>query len=204
MCWFDSVHTGVLLTAPAMFSCAPMRLVKSGLPVLLVLVLLALAPCAAAMDVHHELAAADTDGHEHSDNDLCQWVQQHSSGSVDLGDPVFCAGNLVTHYPHPPQFVLFSHEFLFIGPSRAPSRKGSSRTYPTAFQDQASPIRGSPILPVSPWMCELIPEGKHCWGAWVMYSFSPNQRAYGPPCSFWGTLAKRKGRRRLNLPAQSG
>ena len=123
MYWFDSVRTGVLLTAPAMFSCAPIRLVMSGLSVLLVLVLLALAPFAAAMDVHHELAAADTDGHEHSDNDLCQWVQQHSSGSVDLGDPVFCAWNLVNHYQHPPQFVLLSRESISIGPSRAPPRR---------------------------------------------------------------------------------
>jgi hypothetical protein len=85
-----------------------------------VLLLLALAPFAVAQDVHHELAAADTDGHEHSDTDLCQWVQQHTSGSVDLGGPIFSAWELVSQYDHPPQSVLLSVECVSIGPSRAP------------------------------------------------------------------------------------
>jgi len=49
------------------------------------LVLLALAPFASALEIHHALAEADHDGHQHSDFDLCQWVQHHSAGSVDLG-----------------------------------------------------------------------------------------------------------------------
>ncbi len=50
----------------------------------LVLLLLAIAPFAVAQDVHHELAAADHDGHEHSDTDLCQWLQHHTAGSLDV------------------------------------------------------------------------------------------------------------------------
>lgn len=48
----------------------------------LVLLLLTLAPFAAALEVHHTLAAADHDGHEHSDFDLCQWVQHHTGQSM--------------------------------------------------------------------------------------------------------------------------
>src|SRR5262245_61558383 len=77
----------------------------------LVAVLFVLAPFAVAQDVHHELAAADTDGHEHSDHDLCQWVQQHTSGSVDLGGPIISAWELVHQYDIPPQSVLLSAEF---------------------------------------------------------------------------------------------
>lgn len=45
---------------------------------------LGLLPFAGALEVHHIFAEADHDGHEHSDFDLCQWVQAHGSGSVDL------------------------------------------------------------------------------------------------------------------------
>ena len=37
----------------------------SGIALLLVTLLLAMAPFAAALEIHHELAAADHDGHEH-------------------------------------------------------------------------------------------------------------------------------------------
>jgi hypothetical protein len=94
--------------------------VRAGLSVCLILLLLTLAPFAVAQDVHHELAAADIDGHEHSDNDLCQWVQHHTSGSIDLGGPVFSAWEIVSQYDHPPQSILLSVEFVSVGPSRAP------------------------------------------------------------------------------------
>ena len=56
--------------------------VHSVMSLVLVLILLALAPFAVALEVHHVLAAADHDGHEHSDFDLCQWVQHHTGQSV--------------------------------------------------------------------------------------------------------------------------
>ena len=63
-------------------------MLRTGLAVGLVLLHLAIAPFAVAQDVHHELAAADTDGHEHSDNDLCQWMQHHTSGSLVVAIPL--------------------------------------------------------------------------------------------------------------------
>jgi hypothetical protein len=93
---------------------------RATLSVWLVLLLLTLAPFAVAQDVHHELAAADTDGHEHSDHDLCQWVQHHSSGSVDLGGPILSAWELVSQYDVPPLSVLLSIEYASSTPSRAP------------------------------------------------------------------------------------
>ena len=93
---------------------------KSFLSAGLIVLLLALAPFAVAQDVHHELAAADTDGHEHSDTDLCQWVQHHTSGSIDLGAPVFSAWETVGQYEPPLPAVILSVDSVFLGPSRAP------------------------------------------------------------------------------------
>ena len=86
----------------------------------LVLLLLAIAPFAVAQDVHHELAAADHDGHEHSDTDLCQWVQHHTSGSLDVGAPLLTACELVKTFEFPADSVLLSFELSTPGPSRAP------------------------------------------------------------------------------------
>jgi len=88
----------------------------------LVLLLLAFAPFAVAQDVHHELAAADHDGHEHSDTDLCQWVQHHTGGSPDVGVPLFTAQELVALLELPADSVLLSFELSTPGPSRAPPR----------------------------------------------------------------------------------
>ena len=86
----------------------------------LVLLLLAIAPFAVAQDVHHELAAADHDGHEHSDTDLCQWVQHHTAGSLDVGAPLLTACELVNVLAFPADSVLLSFELSTPGPSRAP------------------------------------------------------------------------------------
>jgi len=95
---------------------------KAGFSAALVVLLLALAPFAVAQDVHHELAAADTDGHEHSDNDLCQWVQHHTAGSLDFDVPrlVFCA--FVLQQDLPADQPLLSVDLSSVGPSRAPPR----------------------------------------------------------------------------------
>jgi hypothetical protein len=88
----------------------------------LVLLLLAIAPFAVAQDVHHELAAADHDGHEHSDTDLCQWVQHHTAGSLDVGAHLLMAQELVDLLELPTDSVLLSFELSTPGPSRAPPR----------------------------------------------------------------------------------
>jgi hypothetical protein len=55
------------------------------------LLLVVIAPFSTALAVHHELAAADHDGHEHSETDLCQWVQYHTGQSL-VGDvPAVCS-----------------------------------------------------------------------------------------------------------------
>ena len=54
----------------------------------LVLVVLGMLPFAGALEIHHVFADMDHDGHDHSDFDLCQWVQQHTSGSLLLDAPV--------------------------------------------------------------------------------------------------------------------
>ena len=86
----------------------------------LMLLLLAIAPFAVAQDVHHELAAADHDGHEHSDTDLCQWVQHHTAGSLDIGAPLLTACELIDLLELPSDSVLLSFELPTPGPSRAP------------------------------------------------------------------------------------
>ena len=86
----------------------------------LVLFLLAIAPFAVAQDVHHELAAADHDGHEHSDTDLCQWVKHHTAGFLDIGAPLFTAQELVDLLELPADSVLLPFELSTPGPSRAP------------------------------------------------------------------------------------
>jgi hypothetical protein len=94
--------------------------VRGGLSLGLILLLLVLAPFAVAQDVHHELAAADTDGHEHSDTDLCQWVQHHTSGSLDLGGPIFAVWEAVGQSQIFAPSILLSAELSSVGPSRAP------------------------------------------------------------------------------------
>lgn len=95
---------------------------RANLSVGLIILLLALAPFAVAQDIHHELAAADTDGHEHSENDLCQWVQHHTAGSLDFDVPrlVFC--ELVRQQDLQADPLLLSADLSSVGPSRAPPR----------------------------------------------------------------------------------
>lgn len=86
----------------------------------MICIILGLAPFAVAQDVHHELAAADSDGHEHSDTDICQWVQHHIAGSVDLDLPRLAVCDVVRHQELPSESVLLSAALSLVGPSRAP------------------------------------------------------------------------------------
>ncbi len=58
--------------------------------------MLVMAPFGVALGVHHQLAAADHDGHQHSDFDLCQWVQHHLTTSFTL-----LAFEVVDRWPRP-------------------------------------------------------------------------------------------------------
>jgi hypothetical protein len=123
---FDTSLSVVLLSAPLMKRRLAIQtlshILRPGLSVCLVLLLLAIAPFAVAQDVHHELAAADTDGHEHSDNDLCQWVQHHTSGSLTIAVPPLASWAAISEQVWFPVTVLISSSFFSVGPSRAPPR----------------------------------------------------------------------------------
>ncbi|HEX5544563.1 MAG TPA: hypothetical protein VFX10_03640 [Nitrospira sp.] len=95
-------------------------LLRAGVALGMICVILGLAPFAVAQDVHHELAAADSDGHEHSDTDICQWVQHHIAGSVDLDLPRLAVCDVVRHRELPSEFILLSAALSLVGPSRAP------------------------------------------------------------------------------------
>src|SRR5436189_2998898 len=95
-------------------------LLQTGFIVGMICILLGLAPFAVAQDVHHELAAADTDGHEHSDTDICQWVQHHTAGSLDVDVSPLSVCDLVRNQDPPVESVLLSIDLLVVGPSRAP------------------------------------------------------------------------------------
>lgn len=95
---------------------------RNGVLLGLVMLMSVTAPFAVAQDVHHELAAADTDGHEHSDTDICQWVQHHTAGALDLTAPVLSRWELVAIHAVPALSVLLSTDFSPLGPSRAPPR----------------------------------------------------------------------------------
>ncbi len=107
------------MTLHASIRCLPCVL-RCTVALGLVLLLLSFAPFAVAQDVHHELAAADHDGHEHSDTDLCQWVQHHTAGSLDIGAPLLTAQGFVDLLELPADSVLLSVELSTPGPSRAP------------------------------------------------------------------------------------
>lgn len=95
-------------------------LLHHGVALGLVGLLLSLAPFAVAQDIHHELAAADADGHEHSDTDICQWVQHHTAGSVDCDAPILAHRESVSHQELPFDFIILSAAPSLVGPSRAP------------------------------------------------------------------------------------
>jgi hypothetical protein len=54
----------------------------AGLALSLVLVFVATVPFGHALEIHHIFSEIDHDGHQHSDFDLCQWVQQHTGNSL--------------------------------------------------------------------------------------------------------------------------
>ncbi|WP_447973241.1 hypothetical protein [Nitrospira sp. Kam-Ns4a] len=93
---------------------------RARLALVLVCLVLALGPFAAALGVHHELAAADDDGHRHSDFDLCQWVQLHSAGSVL--PTVVLPGRFAAPERHDPPLAHFLSSLTLLASkaSRAP------------------------------------------------------------------------------------
>ena len=72
--------------------------------------LLCQSPFSVVLEIHHVFAEVDHDGHEHSDFDLCQWVQQHSSGSIVIDPPkltTLVSGEFDRSF-HPENFISSS------------------------------------------------------------------------------------------------
>ena len=93
---------------------------RVALAVTMALILVILAPFASALEIHHVLAAADDDGHEHSASDLCQWVQHHTGSSVLAIVPALRSLPASLHHecPHPAR--LASARLIAFDHSRAP------------------------------------------------------------------------------------
>ena len=90
------------------------------LAVCLGLVLLCQLPFTVALEIHHVFAAVDHDGHEHSDFDLCQWIQQHTTGSIAMEPPRLTAliKSELNRWLHTE--TLFSSSLVPSSGSRAP------------------------------------------------------------------------------------
>jgi hypothetical protein len=86
----------------------------------LVAIVLALLPLSTALEIHHLFAAADEDGHQHSDTDLCQWVQSHTGHSLTVAPAAKVP--LVSCSPHEVPVCVrpLSVRLIPVGPPRAP------------------------------------------------------------------------------------
>ena len=87
---------------------------------LLGLSLLAFAPLAATLELHHQLGEADQDGHQHSANDLCSWVQSHVSTSIVGCTPIMASQPAVPALETPYRDRIVEHLLLANLPARAP------------------------------------------------------------------------------------
>ncbi len=87
---------------------------------LLGLSLLAFAPLAATLELHHQLGEADQDGHQHSVNDLCSWVQSHTSSSAADCAPVLASQPAQPVLETPYHDRIVEHLLLANLPARAP------------------------------------------------------------------------------------
>jgi hypothetical protein len=119
-CLIKSINQAISFMKNKIASRRVLRLLQCSVAAGLILLLLAIAPFAVAQDVHHELAAADHDGHEHSDTDLCQWLQHHTAGSIDVDVFHLSVCDLVRNQDPPVESVLLSVDLSDVGPSRAP------------------------------------------------------------------------------------
>jgi hypothetical protein len=95
----------------------------AGLSLALVCCLLALTPAGVTLELHHALGAQDADGHQHSDSDLCQWIQHHIGTSLltDVPEPVSVV--LLAFQDAPVHDLDTSTRFIQTGPPRGPPER---------------------------------------------------------------------------------
>jgi hypothetical protein len=91
-----------------------------SLVLVLALCLVAFAPLAATLELHHQLGEADQDGHQHSAADLCSWVQSHVSSSIVGCAPILASQPAQSALETPYQDRLVEHLLLASLPARAP------------------------------------------------------------------------------------
>jgi hypothetical protein len=87
---------------------------------LLGLCLLAFPPFIATLELHHQLGDADRDGHQHSDADLCSWVQSHASSSISDCTPVMVSQPAASTSLSPYSDLVVEHVLLVNLPARGP------------------------------------------------------------------------------------
>ena len=96
------------------------RLAIVPLFLLLALSLVAFAPLAATLELHHQLGEADEDGHQHSTADLCSWVQSNVSSSIGGCAPILASQPAVPALETPYHDRIVEHLLLANLPARAP------------------------------------------------------------------------------------
>ncbi len=93
----------------------------SGLVLTLALVLLSSIPFGQALEIHHLFADVDHDGHQHSDFDLCQWMQHHTASSLVWDAPRLSHWSTVTDFlPHDSEETFLSLTFPLRVPRGPP------------------------------------------------------------------------------------
>ena len=93
---------------------------------ILCVVLLGVAPLGHALAIHHVFSEIDHDGHEHSDSDLCQWVQQHTHAQLSISPAIVTNnGCLVVRSIAEPKRIPENAIFRTCTP-RAPPRISNS------------------------------------------------------------------------------
>ena len=98
----------------------PFRHVGQALSLTVLVAVLAIAPFSAVLELHHALGAVDQDGHQHSDSDLCQWVQHHASSSIQPVLPSVASTPIIGQHELPDPSLLSSSGLITVGPARAP------------------------------------------------------------------------------------
>ena len=91
-----------------------------GLALTLCLVLLSSIPFVHALEIHHLFADVDHDEHQHSDFDLCQWVQHHTANSLIWDAPRISHWSNVAGYLPLDREETYLSLILPLGHSRGP------------------------------------------------------------------------------------
>lgn len=86
----------------------------------LILIVLASASIGYALEIHHVFAEVDHDGHQHSDFDLCQWVQFHTAHSLLGEEPVLGPGKYFFGLLFSAHSSVVISPFYFLTDSRGP------------------------------------------------------------------------------------